>query len=190
MKTLRRVPLLIWIFGAIAATALIAWPLGGWDTVKVVSKELPSYAEGQTFHGHRFDVAIGEVRLSAQDPRGADPKAGEIFLIADVDVTNVWHEPTEAGTLTFDNLKLENEKFDGKLGPSVVLADDATYNPELNMGLKRSIQIVWTISDSALKTGDTVRFQLYDSVPRAGFVVHGTSWADLFEAATAERTIS
>jgi len=189
MTLLRRVPLLVWILAPVVVAALVAWPLGGWDTVKVVSKVLPTYADGQTFHGHRFDVEIGDVHLSTTDPRGNDAKDGKVFLIADVEVTNVWHEPTTAGTLVYDNLKLEKKKFDGALGPDVMLAEDGTFNPELNMGMRRSIEVVWTVPDTALQSGDTVHFQLYDAVPRAGFVIHGTSWADSFEAATAVRTI-
>jgi hypothetical protein len=191
MRLLRRIPMLAWIFGVIAAAGLIAWPLGGWDTVRVVSKEIPTFAEGEVFHGHRFDVTVNDVHLTKQDPAGySDADDGEIFLIARVEVMNVWHEPSDVSALVRYNLLLENGKFDHPFPPTVVLVADGTTGPELNQGLSRTVDLVWTISDTAVEPGDTVTFQLYDSVPRAALVFYGTSWVDLVEVGTAKREVA
>lgn len=189
MKLLRRVPLLVWIFGVIAAAALVAWPLGGWDTVRVVSKEIPTFEPGEVFHGHRFDVAINGVDLRNTSPQGYDPHDGNIYLIVHTEVTNVWHEAAGAGELDA-NIVLEDHRLDGDLGVSYALADDGTRGPELNPGMARAVDLVYEVPRTEVGVGDTVTFTLYDSIPREGFVIAGTSWVDLFVAGTAERKVT
>lgn len=184
MRLLRRIPLLVWIILPIALLALIAWPLGGWDTVKLASRELPEYASNQVLETHRFDIRVDDAWLSTgEHPAGyAPPDDDEIFLVVRVDITNTTNEPAGASDLG-DYLTPVIDGVDaGEFGVlDYVLATDGTALPELNPGLLRDMLFVYTIPRSAVQPGDDLRIDLQDGVPAKSILGYGLQW--IFEPA-------
>jgi hypothetical protein len=181
-QRLRRIPLLAWIIAPIALAALIAWPLGGWDTVALVSRTLPQYASNQTLHGHRFDLRVDDAWLTDVHPVWG-PKDGEQYLVVAVEVTNTTRDAARASDLR-GYLQPQIEGFDpdafGVL--DYVLALDHTSLPELNPGLVRDLELVYTIPPGAVRAGQDLRIDLYDAIPRKAFLYRGLAWDQLLAA--------
>ncbi len=187
-RLLARVPVVGWIISGLVVAALVAWPLGGWDTVTLTSRVIPTYDEGETLEGHRFDITLGELRLSDTSPAGYEAGEGEAYLILEVDVVNVSTETT--GPAPLDGLIVADDpRLDGVYG-AYVLAADGTGGPELNPGLPRELEAVWTVDPALFAEGDSLRFRLRDSIPRKALLYTGTAWSDYFEAGVAVRVVS
>lgn len=187
-RLLGRVPVLGWVVAGLVVAGLVAWPLGGWDTVRLVSREVPSFDEGETLEGHRFDLTLGSLRLSDTHPAGyeADPETNEIYLILDVEVVNVTDESTSPAPL--GSVIVPDDPRFAELNENYVL-DDGTSGPELNPGLPRHVEVVWTVDDRDFADGDEIAFRLRDSIPRKAILFRGITWGDYFEAGAAERVI-
>lgn len=182
-----RVPVVARIAVVVALAALVAWPLGGWDTVTLTSRVIPTYDEGETLEGHRFDIALGDLRLSDTHPAGYDAGEDETYLILTVEVVNVSTETT--GPAPLDGLVVADDpRLDGVSG-SYYLAVDGTGSPELNPGLPRELEAVWTVDPGLFADGDSLHFRLRDSIPRKALLYTGTAWSDYFEAGVADRVV-
>lgn len=188
---LRRIPLLAWIAGPLALAALVAWPLGGWDTVTLVSRELPSYASNQVLHGHRFDLRVDDAWLTDRHPAGylSGPEEGETYLVVRVEATNVTQEATTAAPLDDHVIPDLPPPPLGFWQVDYVLVVDGSSLPELNPGLPRVIEMVWTIPETAVEPGDDLRIALYDTLPAKAFLWYGLRW-DPVEAGYAIRNVS
>lgn len=188
---LRRIPLLAWVAGPIALAALIAWPLGGWDTVTLVSRELPAYASNQVLHGHRFDFRVDDAWLTDQHPAGylTGPDEGETYLVIRVEATNVTDDATGPSPLEDHVIPDLPPPALGFWQVDYVLVDDGSSLPELNPGLPRLIEMVWTIPDGSVDPGDDLRIALYDTIPAKAFLWYGLRW-DPVEAGYAIRNVS
>ena len=185
---LRRIPLLAWIAGPVALAALVAWPLGGWDTVALVSREVPRFASNQVLEGHRFDLRVDDAWVAHEHPAVFAPEPGQELLIVRVEVTNRTGEP-EGVTALRGYVVPPVPDSDGAGSPFYALVADGTSLPELNPGLPRTIDIIWTIPAGAVAVGDDLRIGMYDSLPRSSFVYYGVVW-DTFLAGIAERNVS
>ncbi|MBX3194384.1 MAG: hypothetical protein KF727_04705 [Microbacteriaceae bacterium] len=196
-RRLRRIPVLVWIVAPVVLAALIAWPLGGWDTVELRSRVLPEYAANQVLHTHRFDVRVGEAWLTmdhhpagydAPDPLPGDP--AEIYLVVRAEFTNTTAEPARASDLggylvpEIDGVNLST----GFVPIDYVLAADGTTLPELNPGLERELLLVWTIPRGSIEPGDELRIALFDGVPQKSTLGYGLLWI-LEPAGYAIRTV-
>jgi hypothetical protein len=188
---LSRIPLLAWIAGPVALAALIAWPLGGWDTVDLVSREIPEYASNETLHGHRFDIRVDDVWLTDEHPAGysTPPEPGNVFFIVRAEVTNVTDVAEHSSSL--GNYIVPSVSGADEFGSGMyVLVADHTTLPELNPGLPRLIDIVWEIPARDVAPGADQRIEVYDALPRDNsFVFFGRVW-DEFLAGIAERNVS
>ena len=185
---LRRIPLLAWIAVPLALAALVAWPLGGWDTVTLVSREVPGFASNQTLHGHRFDLRVDDAWLTDEHPAGyGAPEDGNVFLIVRAEVTNVSDLGESASAL--EDYIVPPVPGGGDFGTSqFVLATDHTTLPVVNPGLPTLLDILYEIPDDAVAPGDDLAIEMYDSLPRRSFVYSGIVW-DEFLAGTAVRTV-
>jgi hypothetical protein len=191
VSRLRRIPLLVWIIVPIAFAALLAWPLGGWDTVKLVSRTLPEYDSGQVLHGHRLDIAIGDAWLTDTHPVYGPPDEGddEEYLVVEITVTNVTREYATSSVLR-DYIAPEVDGLDTSsfsTMDTVLTLDDSTL-PEFNPGLSRDLELVYTITPGALTAGDDLRIDLNDAKSRASFIGYGQVW-DTFPAGYAIRAV-
>lgn len=190
-QRLRRVPLLLWIVVPVALAALIAWPLGGWDTVTLVSRTLPEYESNQVLHTHRFDVRVDDAWLTTtQHPAGyGEPEAGEVYLVIRAEFTNVTEDAATASVLNGYLIpRIEGVDMDEYTGVDYVLALDDTSLPELNPGLSRDMELVWTIPEGIIEPGDDLRIDLYDGVPAKSILFYGLRW-DFVPAGYATRNV-
>jgi len=182
---LRRIPLLAWILTPIALAALVAWPLGGWDTVTLVSRTLPEYASNQVLHTHRFDIRVDDAWLTEdRHPAGydapeplddADPP--EIYLVVRAEITNTTSDAAGSSDLGGYLIPdIDGVDFDRYSAIDYVLASDRTSLPELNPGVVRDMYLVWTIPEGALAPGDDLRIDLFDGVPHKSTLFYGLRW--------------
>lgn len=197
LQRVRRIPVLLWIIVPVALAALVAWPLGGWDTVTLTSRTLPAYLSNQTFHTHRFDLRVDDAWLTAdghpagysapQPPDLAHPP--EIYLVVRVDATNVTDDAASSADLDgYLAPVIDGEELDSYSRPSYVLVSDRTTLPELNPGVKRELFLVWTIAQGSVEEGDDLRIDLYDATPHVASVFYGLRW-DFEEAGYAVRNV-
>ena len=191
-ERLRRIPLLVWIVAPVALAALIAWPLGGWDTATLASRVLPEYASNQVLHTHQFDIRIDDAWLTRDHhPAGysAPDDDSETYLVMRLDVTNVTShaEPTSA----LDGYvwpAIDGIEYGDYVQTDYVLVSDRTTLPEFNPGVRRDLYVVWTVSTRSVKPGDDLRIDLYDATPHVAKVYYGTRW-DFEQAAYAVRNV-
>jgi hypothetical protein len=186
----RRIPLLVWIVTPIALAALLAWPLGGWDTVTLVSRTLPEYESNQVLHAHRFDIRVDDAWLTTDHPAGyGAPQPGEIYLVVRADFTNVTDDTATASELGDYLIPIvegvEPHEYNQM---DYVLALDHTALPELNPGLPRELELVWTVPSDAISAGDDLRIDLYDGVPAKSILFYGLRW-DFVPAGYAIRNV-
>jgi hypothetical protein len=187
-QRLRRIPLLVWIVAPVALAALVAWPLGGWDTVTLVSRTLPQYDSNETLHGHRFDIRVDDAWLTDVHPVWG-PKDGEQYLVVVAEITNTTRDAAGASDLR-GYLQPQIEGFDADAFGVLdyALAVDRTSLPELNPGLTRDLELIYTIPPGSVHEGQDLRIDLYDAIPRKAFLYRGLAW-DQFLAAYAVRNV-
>lgn len=175
---LRRIPLLVRILVPVALAALIAWPLGGWDTVTLVSRTLPEYQSNQVFHSHRFDIRVDDAWITTtQHPLGYEAEPGEVFLVIRADVTNTTRDVATSSDLGgYLRPQIEGQDIDEYTGVTYLLTLDRTTLPELNPGLIRDMQLVFTIPEGSLEPGDDLRVDLYDAIPQKSILFYGYRW--------------
>ncbi|MEO5919843.1 MAG: hypothetical protein ABIQ01_01740 [Pseudolysinimonas sp.] len=191
-QRLSRIPLLVWIVAPLALAALVAWPLGGWDTVTLVSRTLPQFKSNQVLHTRRFDIRVDDAWLTTNDhPAGyGPPEPGEIYLVVRVEITNVTDDVATASDLGGYLIPLvDGLDADRSSGVSYVLATDHTSLPELNPGLPRDMELVWTVQSTSIAAGDDLRIDLYDGVPAKSTLFYGLRW-DFVPAGYAIRNVN
>jgi len=187
----------VWIAALAALGALVAWPLGGWDTVELQSRVLPEYASDQVLHTHRFDIRVGDAWITAdRHPAGydaPDPLPGEpaqVYLVVRAEITNTTTEPARSSDLG-GYLVPEPDGVDlstGYVPVDYVLNADRTTLPELNPGLARDLLLVWTVPEGSIVPGDDLRIALSDGVPQKSTLGYGYLWI-LEPAGYAVRTV-
>jgi hypothetical protein len=106
-----------------------------------------------------------------------------------VEVTNTTRDAARASDLR-GYLQPQIEGFDpDAFGVrDYVLATDDTSLPELNPGLVRDLELVYTIPPGSVRAGQDLRIDLYDAIPRKAFLYRGLAW-DQFLAAYAVRNV-
>jgi hypothetical protein len=181
----------VWVAVVVAVGALVAWPLGGWDTVALASRTLTPYASNQVLHGHRFDIRIDDAWLTAVHPAygPVDPEDDEEYLIVSTTVTNVTRDVASSAELD-EYIAPEVPGFDPHAFGALdyVLALDDSTLPELNPGLSRDLLLVYTITPGLVTEGEQVRIELSDALQRESFLSYGTTW-DTFPAGYAVRKV-
>jgi hypothetical protein len=191
LSRLRRIPLLVWIVVPIALAALIAWPLGGWETATLVSRTIPEYRSNQVLHTHRFDVRVDSAWITTtRHPAGyGAPEPDEVYLVVRAEITNVTQDVATASDLNRYLVPLVDGVDLSEASPeSYVLTIDRTTLPELNPGLSRDLQLVWTVPADALAAGEILRIEMYDGVPSKSSLFYGLRW-DMVLAGYADRTV-
>lgn len=168
--------------GVVGVAALVAIPLGGWDSVELQSAVIPEHPVGEPYRGHRVSTAIDEVYLTDEHPDGfTEREPGEEFLIVVATLENVTAEPQypfgDRGFYAFTVPGLYG------LGDTVELADywvrlvrDGTTGTRLSPGVPDTVQFVFRVDVGQFEPGDEVAIGLTDADPEEADIYDGTRW--------------
>jgi len=173
---LARVHPFVWIGAVAAAGALIAWPLGGWDTVELQSTKIPDAAPGTMVEALPFSIQVDSAEITTVHPDGfSEPEPGWEWLIVGLTVINTTNETQLSSTLynnPFGSFTID----DGTLGvgstlvgvngydvdPQQYLVADGDFLPDLQPGLTTALSLVWPVPDDYYDAGDTITVGVID----------------------------
>lgn len=178
-RWLARVHPFVWI-GAVAAVAgLIAWPLGGWDTVELQSTKIPDAAAGQVVKGHQFSVALDSAEITDVNPNGfEEPPAGWEYLVLTVEVTNETAKTElsgdlgdnyfgvvtlDEGALGWGSTALDSSGYDARADPYLV--SDGTFLPDLQPRLPTELVLSFEVPVGQWTPGDELTIGIVDRFP-------------------------
>lgn len=163
---------------ALAAGALVAIPLGGWDTVELESAVVPTMEAGETYLGTHYSVRLEEAWVGDAVPDEYDtPDDGMTFVIARAVVRNEWREADTRvrGLLTFDALD-ELEPYDRSA--LVRAAADGTYLTTMPPGVDMEVLLRWEVPTASVAVGEPLTFGVIDGRPDRAILYSGTAWRD------------
>jgi hypothetical protein len=173
-----------WVIGAgaavlaVTAGALVAIPLGGWDTVELESAVIPELPVGEEYLGTHYSVRIEGAWVGDVLPDEYDvPDEGNTFVVVRAMLRNEWREAdTQARkTLTFDALD-ELEAFDRS--PLVRVADDGTYLTTMSPGVDMAMLLRWEVPADSVAVGEPLTLGVVDGRPDRAILYSGTAWRD------------
>jgi len=88
------------VLAALVVAAVVAIPLGGWDTVRLRSAIVPEYETGEAFAGNRFAISPVSAELADEHPdEYTEAEPGERWLLLRLDAENLRDEPELPGRL-------------------------------------------------------------------------------------------
>ncbi|MEO8262511.1 MAG: hypothetical protein ABI566_08060 [Pseudolysinimonas sp.] len=176
---LARVHPFVWI-GAVAAIAgLVAWPLGGWDTVELQSTKTPVAEPGDLVAGSQFSIRVESAELTTVHPDGfSELEPGWTWLRIELEVTNETDltEFSSAlggdydGSITIDEGALgfgstAEDSESNTLRGDPYLVSDGTYLPDLQPGLPTRVEVIFDVRDDAWTIGDELTIGIIDRFP-------------------------
>lgn len=173
---LARVHPFVWI-GAIAAVgALIAWPLGGWDTVELQSTKLPIVQPGELIEGNEYSLSVESAQLTDVHPDGfSEVEPGWTWLRLELVVINETNLTTFSSDLGSDYKGVVT--VDGGVvgygttstGPEDRLAtgdpylvSDGTYLPGLQPALPTRVELIFDVRADTWSVGDELTIGIVD----------------------------
>lgn len=173
---------------ALAAGAVVAIPLGGWDTVELQSAVIPELPAGDTYHGRHFSVRVEEAWVGDVTPDAYDePDPGMTFVVLRAVVRNEWREADTRVSALFS--------FDAQEGLSGVdrmastrFAADGTYSSMLGPGVETEVFLTWQVPEETVRAGEPIRFGVVDGRPDRAVLYSGTAWRDERVVVQATRT--
>jgi len=178
------------IAGAVLAVgALVALPLGGWDTVDLVSDDIPEQPIGQPYVGAQWTISIDDVYLSDEHPDGyTELEPGQALLIVVATLEDMRDEPQyPLSSSSFYPFTIPGVVTLGEYLPisdySIYLARDGSFKPYLSPGIPDTVQYVFLVDDSDFAEGDEMRISLIDATPEEADIIEGTRWVDVRTAA-------
>jgi hypothetical protein len=176
------------IVAVAAVGGLVAIPLGGWDTVDLVSDDIPEQPLGQPYVGAQWTIAIDDLYLSDTHPDGfteLDP--GQVVLVVVATMENMRDEPAYpiSGSalypFTIPGVVVLDELVD--VDYQVYLARDESFGPLLNPGVPDTVEFFFTVPVSQFHGGDELRIGIPDGTAEEADLFEGTRWVDVHVAA-------
>ena len=187
---LARIHPFVWIAVAAVIGGLIAWPLGGWDTVELQSTKVPQVAPGTLVKGHHYSVEVDSAEVTGVHPDGfSEAEPGWEWLVMQVEITNEADitelsygiASDDKGVIIVDDGTLgwgtTNLGPDGYVVDSdnYLVADD-TFNPDLQPGLPTRLRMVFPVRAGTWNAGDTMTVGIVDRTSYALSLSVGTGW--------------
>lgn len=166
----------VWIAAAAVIGGLVAWPLGGWDTVELQSTKLPRFEPGELVPGHKFSVRVESAELTSVHPDGfSELEPGWIWFALQLEVTNET-DITEfssdlgdeySGAVTVDDAVVGWGTTSTDIDGSVVRADpylvsDGKYLPDLQPALPTQVILIFEVPDDTWRVGDELTIGIID----------------------------
>lgn len=162
----------------LGAGALVAIPLGGWDTVALQSAAVPELAPGETYEGRHYSVSVADAWVGDTSPNEYEtPEDGMTFVFVRATVRNEWREPDTAVSrlLTFDALD-GLESFDQRATVRVV-ADGAPAST-MQPGVETEVLLRWEVPAGSVSAGSPLALGVVDGRPDRAVLYSGTAWRD------------
>jgi hypothetical protein len=185
---LARVHPFVWIGAAAVVASLVAWPLGGWDTVELQSTKIPDAAPGETVRGQVYSVRVAYAELTDVNPNGfGEPDPGWTYLVLHVKVTNETASTQFSsdlgddygGTLTIDDgalgwgtTALGPNGYTARANP--YLESDGTFLPDLQPQLPTDLLLAWDVHVGQWQAGDHLTVGIVDRTPYSCTLALGT----------------
>ena len=176
---LARIHPFVWVGAAAVIAGLVAWPLGGWDTVELQSTKIPVVEPGELVAGHQFSIRVESAELTGVHPDGfSEPTPGWTWLRLELEVTNET-DLTEFGSrlggdydgaITIDHgvagygttaVNAEGNTLRGE----VFLESDGTYLPDLQPALPMRVEVIFDVPDDTWSVGDLLTIGVIDRTP-------------------------
>lgn len=187
---LARVHPFVWVGVAALAGGMIAWPLGGWDTVELESTKIPVFEPGEVVPGQQYSVQVDSAEVTDVHPDGySEPEPGWEYLIMRIVVTNETDQTQLSGNLgaAYSGVVTVDDGAVGwgttTLGPNdyEVRADpyliaDGTFLPGLQPRLPAPIELVWEVRVGTFESGDEITVGVVDRTPYDSIVSTGTTY--------------
>jgi hypothetical protein len=176
---LARVHPFVWI-GAVAVVAgLVAWPLGGWDTVHLQSRRLPLVKPGELVPGHQFSVRVESAELTSVHPDGfSELEPGWIWFALELEVTNetdITEFSSDLGDEYFGVVTVDDAvvgwgttatDYDGNLERGdPYLVSDGKYLPDLQPALPTRVILIFDVPEDTWQVGDELEVSIVDRTP-------------------------
>lgn len=172
---------------ALTAGALIAIPLGGWDTVDLESAAVPELPLGEEYRGRHYSVRIEGAWVGDTLPDAFDePDEGMTFVVVRAALRNEWREPDSAArsVITFDAL----EQLDRVDRSALVrVAADGVYPSSLSPGVETEVLLRWEVPVGTVAAGEPLVLGIVDGRPDRAILYSGTAWRD--ERVVVETTV-
>lgn len=171
----------------VAAGALAAIPLGGWDTVDLESAVVPELSLGEEYTGRHYSVRVEEAWVGDRLPDEFDePEEGMTFVVVRAAVRNEWREPDTRvrAALTFDALELVDRLDRSAL---VRVAADGAYPATMPPGVETELLLRWEVPVGSVAAGEPLVLGIIDGRPDRAILYSGTAWRD--ERVVVETTV-
>jgi len=163
---------------ALGAGAVVAIPLGGWDTVELETAVVPELGVGELYEGRHYSVRLEEAWVGDVMPSEYDvPDEGMTFVVVRATLRNEWREPDSAGTrlLTFAALE---ELPSVERRASIRIASDGVYSGVLPPGVDMPVLLIWEVPAGSVRAGEPISFGVTDGRPDRAVLYSGTAWRD------------
>jgi hypothetical protein len=189
-QRLARVHPFVWIAAVAAIGALIAWPLGGWDTVELESTKIPVAQPGETIPGHEFSVSIDSAELTSVHPDGfSELEPGwawlrlELTVVNETDITAFSSDlgSDYEGVVTLDHGvagygTTARDSEDRLATGAPYLISDGTYLPGLQPALPTRLALIFEVPDGTWTVGDELTVGIIDRTAYESTLGTGTRY--------------
>ena len=173
---LARVNPFVWIGAVAVIGGLVAWPLGGWDTVELQSTKIPDADPGTMIEALPFSIQVDSAEVTEVHPDGfTETEPGWEWLVVGLTVINTTNETQLSSTLynnPFGSFTID----DGLLGvgstlvgtngydvdPGQYLVLDGDFLPDLQPLLPTALSLVWPVPVDYFDAGDTITVGIID----------------------------
>ncbi|QNO38593.1 hypothetical protein H4J02_06230 [Protaetiibacter sp. SSC-01] len=163
---------------ALAAGALVAIPLGGWDTVELETAAVPELPAGDIYEGRHYSVRLDEAWVGDVMPDEYDvPEEGMTFVVVRAMLRNEWREPDAAGTRLLSFAALE-ELPNVDRRADIRVASDGVYSGVLPPGVDMEVLMFWEVPVGSVRAGEPIAFGVTDGRPDEAVLYSGTAWRD------------
>lgn len=163
---------------AIAGSAVVAIPLGGWDTVELASARIPELPLGENYQGRHYSVRVEGAWVGDAMPDDYDvPDDGMTFLVVRAVVRNEWREPdgAVAELLRFD-AQQQLTRMDRRAQVRVWV--DGSFSSSMPPGVETEVLLRWELPAGSVVAGEPLVLGVLDGRPEAAVLYSGTAWRD------------
>ena len=193
----------VWVAAVAIAGGLVAWPLGGWETVELESTKVPDVAPGTLVEGRQFSVQVDDAGITDVHPDGfSEPEPGWEYLVMSMTVITMTVETelslsigdgffgivtVDDGVVGFGTTNLDSTGYE--VSGDAFLVADGTSLPDLQPRLAAPLRMVWEVPTGTWSEGDTITVGVVDRTPYEQTLSTGTGYSRPTVIATIDLTL-